>query len=183
MSEMGQGTGTRIREEAESMGETVQMQAVEVKERGREELRSQLDERTTQVGQQARSFAGALRKSGNELQGQNGDSAPAARVASGVADRIERAGGYLEQARGEDILRDAERFARQRPWLVAGVAAAAGFAASRFLKASSERRYGAYGQSGHETYDRYGDPLSSTRYASPPTVPIGPAGTGSTPAH
>jgi ElaB/YqjD/DUF883 family membrane-anchored ribosome-binding protein len=181
MSESGQGTGTRLREEAEQLGETVQMQAVEMKEKGREELREQLDQRTTQVGHEARSFAGLLRRSGQELQSQNGGTATA-RVAAGVADRIERAGGYLERARGEDVLRDAERFARERPWLVAGVAAAAGLAASRFLKASSERRYGAHGQSGHESWERHRDPLESTRYPSPPTVPVGPTGTGSAPA-
>jgi ElaB/YqjD/DUF883 family membrane-anchored ribosome-binding protein len=182
MSEMGQGTGTRVREDAESMGETVQMQAVEVKEKGREELRAQLDERTTQVGQQARSLASALRKSGSELQAENGGAASAARVTTAVADRIEQAGGYLEQARGDDLLRDAERFARQRPWLVAGMAAAAGFAASRFLKASSERRYGVHGQGGYETWDRYGNPSASTRRA-PQAIPAGSGSTGQAPAH
>lgn len=39
------------------------------------------------------------------------------------------------------MLQDVERFARERPWLVAGAAAAAGLIASRFLKASSERRF------------------------------------------
>ena len=68
MSEMGQGTGARVREEAESMGQTVQTQAVEVKEKGREEISSQLDERTTQVGQQARKFADVLRRSSTEME-------------------------------------------------------------------------------------------------------------------
>ena len=39
------------------------------------------------------------------------------------------------------MLRDAERFVRTRPWVVAGAAAAAGLVASRVFKASSERRY------------------------------------------
>ena len=63
------------------------------------------------------------------------------RAASGVAERLERFGGYLEGAKGDDLLRDGERFARERPWLVAGAAALVGFTASRLLKASSERRY------------------------------------------
>ena len=68
---------------------------------------------------------------------------------------------------------------RERPWVVAGVAAAAGFAASRFLKASSERRsgrhgtYQSYGASGHDRWDSHGDTIESSRYA----------GTGATPAH
>lgn len=179
MSEMGQRTGTGSREDAERLGETVQMQAVEVKEKGRQEISSQLDERTTQAGQQARKFAEVLRRSSTEVQGQNGGAEPVARISTAVADRIERAGGYLENARGDDLLRDAERFARERPWVVAGMAAAAGFAASRFLKASSERRYGRYGTydesfgaSGHDRWDRQSDAIESSRYV----------GTG-TPAH
>lgn len=120
--------------------EKVQEQASELKEQGREQLRHQLDDRTTQAGQQARSLAEALRKSGSELE-SGGGAAGAARVASSAADKLERVGGYLERSQGETMLRDAEQFTRQRPWLVAGAAAVAGFLASRVLKASSERRY------------------------------------------
>lgn len=169
-----QDTGSALRDQAESVSETVQTQAVEIKDKGREQLRSQLDQRTTDVGRQAKGFADVLRQSGNQAQAQNGGQATA-RITSGVADRIERAGGYLESARGDDMLRDAERFARERPWVVAGVAAAAGFAASRFLKASSERRYGS---GAHQSWDRYSDPAASSRYQSPSTVPVG-AGTSS----
>lgn len=62
-------------------------------------------------------------------------------AAEWAADRVERLGGYLEQTNGDHLLRDAEEFARRRPWLVAGMGLVAGLAASRFLKASSERRY------------------------------------------
>jgi hypothetical protein len=60
---------------------------------------------------------------------------------STAADRLEQLGGYLERVDGRSMLDDVERFARTRPWVVAGVAAAAGFAASRVLRASSESRY------------------------------------------
>ena len=49
---------------------------------------------------------------------------------------------------GDQLLRDAEEFARRRPWMVAGMGLVAGLAASRFLKASSERRYGSFGSNG-----------------------------------
>jgi hypothetical protein len=62
-------------------------------------------------------------------------------VTEGAADRIERLGGYLERTSGDAFLRDAEDLARQRPWIVAGLGLMVGLAASRFLKASSERRY------------------------------------------
>ena len=61
---------------------------------------------------------------------------------------MERLGGYLEQTNGDHLLRDAEDFARRRPWMVAGMGLVAGLAASRFLKASSERRYESFGSNG-----------------------------------
>ena len=42
---------------------------------------------------------------------------------------------------GTRIFRDVEAFARQRPWMLAGLATIAGIAAARFVKASSEGRY------------------------------------------
>jgi ElaB/YqjD/DUF883 family membrane-anchored ribosome-binding protein len=123
------------------VNEMVSEQATKVKDVGRRELRDQLNDRTAQVGGQARSLAEALRRSGTEVrQGPEG-AAVAAQITSGVADRLERAGDYLERANGDEMLRDAERFIRSRPWLLAGAAAAAGLAASRIVKASSERRY------------------------------------------
>lgn len=112
----------------------------QLKEKGRTQFRDQIDERTSQAGGQVRSFADALRRTGSDMESQSG-SEQATRIASGAADRLERVGGYLEGASGDDLLRDAERFARERPWLIAGAAAAVGFTISRLLKASSESRY------------------------------------------
>ena len=56
-------------------------------------------------------------------------------------DQADRLGDYLRSASGDSILRDVERFTRSNPWLVAGGGLVLGFAASRFLKASSSRRY------------------------------------------
>ena len=124
-----------------SLAETVSEQATKAKDQGRRELRDQLDERTTQVGHQARSLAETLRRSGAETKAQGPDEAGVERITSGVADRLERAGSYLERANGDEMLRDAEQFVRTRPWVVAGAAAAAGLLASRIFTASSERRY------------------------------------------
>ena len=143
MSEVRAGT-TGTQEATGGIAEVVSDQATRAKETGRRELRQQLDERTTQVGRQARSLAQALRRSGESLQSQGMDEdgvEGVERITSGVAERLERAGGYLERARGEEMLRDAERFVRSRPWIVTSAAAAAGFVASRVFKASSEGRF------------------------------------------
>jgi ElaB/YqjD/DUF883 family membrane-anchored ribosome-binding protein len=120
---------------------TAQERAVELKEQGKSKLGETLDQRTNEAGVQARKMAQALRRSGEQLSSEN-DAEQAAGLAEGAADRIERLGGYLERTSGTELVRDVEDFARRRPWMVAGVGLLAGLAASRFLKASSERRYG-----------------------------------------
>ena len=85
-------------------------------------------------------MAQALRRSGEQLSNE-GDGQQAAELAEGAADRIERLGGYLERTSGAELVRDVEDFARRRPWMIAGMGLVAGLAASRFLKASAERRY------------------------------------------
>jgi ElaB/YqjD/DUF883 family membrane-anchored ribosome-binding protein len=140
MSDMEAGA-TGAHEHGGGLTETVSEQATNAKDKGRRELRDQLDGRTTQLGHQARSIAETLRRSGVEAHAQGSDEAGIERITSGVADRLERAGDYLERANGDEMLRDAEQFVRTRPWVVAGAAAAAGLLASRIFKASSERRY------------------------------------------
>jgi hypothetical protein len=156
---------------------TAQDKVVELKEHGKGKLSETLDQRTNQAGEQARKMAQALRQSGEQMRGQ-GESEQAAGVVEGAADRIERLGGYLEQANGDALLRDVEQFARRRPWMIAGIGLLAGVAASRFLKASSERRYGStqtddfsnrygYGASRPSTVGGYADePLTRESYAT-----------------
>jgi hypothetical protein len=105
--------------------------------RGR--LRDQVDQRSTEAGDQVQSTAQDVRKVAEQLRGQ-GKETPA-RVAEQVADRAESFGTYLRDADGERLLRDVEDVARRQPWLVAASGLVLGFAASRFLKASSSRRY------------------------------------------
>jgi hypothetical protein len=105
--------------------------------RGR--LRDQVDQRSTQAGDQVQSAAQDVRSMAEQLRGQGKDTP--ARVAEQVADRAESFGSYLRDADGERLLGDVEAVARRQPWLVAAGGLALGFAASRFLKASSSRRY------------------------------------------
>jgi ElaB/YqjD/DUF883 family membrane-anchored ribosome-binding protein len=120
---------------------TAQEKAVELKEQGKGKLGETLDQRTTEAGGQAWKLAKAVRRSGEQLRAEGEDGQLPA-ITEGVADRMERLAGYLERTSGDDLLRDIENFTRRRPWIVAGVGLVVGLAASRFLKASSERRYG-----------------------------------------
>ena len=162
------GTMEQAGSVAREIGDAVGDRAAELRQEGTSRLRSELDIRTTQVGGQARSLAQALRESGGRLS-QDGNEQLAG-VTAGMADRMERLGGYLERMQGAELLDDAERIARRSPWLVAGAAAVAGLAASRFLKASSESRLGAV-----ERRDRRPVPMdrlgAERRAPSTPTPP------------
>ena len=115
-------------------------------------------------------MAQALRRSGEQLANE-GNGQQAAGLADGAADRIERLGSYLERTSGDELVRDLEDFARRRPWMVAGLGLVAGLAASRFLKASSERRYGASGQTGGGS-TQYGDGVLPQTGARPADEPL-----------
>jgi ElaB/YqjD/DUF883 family membrane-anchored ribosome-binding protein len=129
-----------MQEEAHQLGENVGEGAARATEAGKAKLSEQLDRQTSEAGSQARSLATTLRRSSRQLAAERGES-HSTRLSNSLAERLEQAGAYLERTQGSQLLDDAEQFARQRPWVVAGAAAVAGLMASRLLKASSDRRY------------------------------------------
>jgi hypothetical protein len=121
---------------------------------GKSLLGKQVDDRTTQIGQQIGSVAQDLRNVGDQLR-QSGAVGAAAGYVDQGADLIERVGKYLQDADSDRLIGDLEHYARKQPWAIAAAALVAGFAASRFLKTSSARRYhgaaegGSYGTGGY----------------------------------
>jgi ElaB/YqjD/DUF883 family membrane-anchored ribosome-binding protein len=134
-----EGVRQRAASTVQEAASATQEKAVELRSKSADQLREQLNSRTNGVGSQARSVAQALRRSGENLRGEG--NTQAAGITEGAAERVEQLGRYLEQVDGDQMLRDAERFARQRPWLLAGIGLLSGLVASRMMKASSERRY------------------------------------------
>jgi hypothetical protein len=132
------GTDSGARDKAQEVAgqaqEKVQQAAGEAKSR----VREQVDQRSTDAGQRVHATAGDIRTVGDELRRQGKDQP--AKLADQVAERAERVGSYLERSDGEPILRAAEDFGRRQPWAVMLGGLAVGFAASRMLKASSQRR-------------------------------------------
>ena len=133
---------TQVADVVDSAREKTQEQASHVVEKGRGALRSQVDARSTQVGEQAQSIAESLRQTALQLR-QTGDGQKAryAGVADQGADRLERVGGYLTESDAEELLSRVEEVARRQPWLVVGTGLILGIATARFLKASSTERY------------------------------------------
>lgn len=102
-------------------------------------LREQVDQRSTQAGQQLGSAADDVRSVAHELRSQ-GKETPA-RYAEQAADKAHQVAQRLESASGDELLRDVEDFARRNPWAIAAGGLMLGLAASRMLKASSSERY------------------------------------------
>ena len=82
-------------------------------------------------------MAQALRRTVDQLRSQ-GEGQQVAGMTEGAAERIERLGGYLERTSGEEFLRDAEDFARRRPWMVAGIGLVVGLVSSMLGVAGGE---------------------------------------------
>jgi ElaB/YqjD/DUF883 family membrane-anchored ribosome-binding protein len=122
-----------------SAQEQVSAKAHELGQEASLQVREQLDRRSTQAGEQVQAMGNAL-QSGVEQLRSEGKDVPA-KVMTQVAERAEDLGAYLQSAQADQMLTDLERFARRRPWVTAGVGVLAGFIASRFVKASADRRY------------------------------------------
>jgi hypothetical protein len=137
-----EGLKDKVAPKVQDAASAAQEKASELREQGSVRLRDQFDQRSNQAGTQVRSLAEALRRGGNDLSNEGNSSA--ARLTGQAADRIEQLGSYLEQKRGDELMRDIEMFARRRPWMLAGIGMLAGVAAARFVKASSEQRYDGY---------------------------------------
>ena len=80
-----------------------------------------------------------MRSVGEHLREQGKDQP--AKLADQAAERAERLGDYLKGSDADRILNDVEEFGRRQPWAVIAGGVALGIVASRFLKASSSRRF------------------------------------------
>jgi hypothetical protein len=107
---------------------------------GKSFLTKQIDDRTTQIGRQVGAVADEIRKTADQLR-ESGPVGLAADYVDQAADFVDRIGRYLQDADSDRLMRDLENVARRQPYAVAAAALALGFAASRFLKTSSARRY------------------------------------------
>ena len=141
--ETSRGTLEEAQEKGSELLATAQEQvagkAIEMRKEATFQLNQQVDQRSTQAGDQLQAVARALHSAVDDLRSEGNTSS--SDLMDGIAERTEKLGTYLRSTDAERILDDVEQFARRRPWLAAGTAAVAGFVASRFLKASSDRRY------------------------------------------
>lgn len=164
-----------------STTDQVRDKAQEGAQQAKGRVREQVDQRSTQAGEQLTSQAGDVKTLAEELRNQ-GKEGPA-KVAEQAAGHVEKLGGYLQDSDADRILSDVEDYARQNPWAVAAGGLALGFLASRFVKASTDKRLAA--SNGGSPTPRPAIPpttTASTTGATPGTTVSGPGGTGTSEA-
>lgn len=152
-------TTEQAKERLEEGALQIKEKASEAKVRTREQLRAQIDTRSNETGEQMTSTASALRQTAQRLRTEQRE--PQAKVLEQIAERTDRFGRYLTETDGDRMLRDVERIARSRPWLVAGAGTVLGFLAARFTKASSSHRYDENGGSTGAVHSRPALPRGS----------------------
>jgi hypothetical protein len=151
----------KAQDKAEQAAGQAQEKAQKAAGQAQAKVREQLDQRSSQLAGQVREQASDLRSVSGALRDQGKDRP--AQAVDRLAGYAEQAGSYLRDKDADAMLSDAEDFGRQKPAAVAAGALALGFVASRFLKASSSKRYSA--RSLHE-------PPSLRRTASSPAAEI-----------
>ena len=139
VTRQAQDAAGQVADKAREATAQARQQAAQTTRQAKGMLRGQVDQRSTQLGQQVTGQAADMRSVAEQLR-QQGKDTPA-RVAERLAGRAEQVGGYLQISDADQILDDVEDFVRSNPWAVAAGALGLGFAAARFLKASSSRRY------------------------------------------
>jgi ElaB/YqjD/DUF883 family membrane-anchored ribosome-binding protein len=117
----------------------------------RQKAASQLNEQKARATDSLGSVADAVRQSTRQLRDQQFDTV--AQVVERAADQIERLSNHLRERDLDELVAEAQQFARQQPAMFIGTSFAAGLLAARFIKASrpaesyGNRAYGSYGGS------------------------------------
>jgi hypothetical protein len=139
MAQSDAGTGEQVKDKAADVAGQAQEKAQQAAGQARDQVRSQIDQRSTDAGQKVSEQGSDLRAVGDQLREQGKDGP--AKLADQAAHHVERAGSWLSESDADKILHDVEDAARKNPWAVVAGGVVLGFAASRFLKASSSDRY------------------------------------------
>jgi hypothetical protein len=164
---------------AAEVADRVQNTARQAGGHAQQKLREQLDQRTSQAAARITEQASDMRSVSEALREQ-GKGGPA-KAAERMAGYAERVGDYLRERDSDQLLADAEDFGRRQPWAIATGGLALGFAASRFLKASSSRRYqNRSGGSQPEHLNRPSSPSAANGIAAGP-LPTPAAGATTSP--
>ncbi len=142
-----EGQGEQVTEQAKQQSQQVaqqtQQKAGQLADQTGQQVKSQLASRKDQAAEQLSPIKTALQETGQQLRNQ--DQGSVAQYAEKAADQVERFSSYLRESDVDEIIDEARNFARSKPALFLGGAAALGFFGTRFLKSSSEKDGGSTG--------------------------------------
>ncbi len=143
----GGATTGQAKQQGQQLAGQARQQADKIATWGGEQVRVQLGNQKHNATQRIAPVQTALRETAHQLrkQGQN-----SAQYVDRATDRLERFSDYLRDTDVDEIVGEARGFARRRPALFLGGAAALGFLATRFLKSSSQEQDASQGE-GYET--------------------------------
>jgi exonuclease VII large subunit len=147
--------------------------AAGVMDKARDAAMSRLETGKSRAAESVSGVAESLRQAGRSMD-QNTDL-PVGEYMHQAAEQLERLSHTLISKEPEELLMEAERYARRQPAVFLGLAFATGLVAARFLKSSRggvtlrDRAVGAYqsattegvsaGTSAYESQPRYSEPV------------------------
>src|SRR5579884_2569743 len=165
----GQAATDGVEQKAHDVAGQAQEKAQAAASQVKGKLREQVDQRSAQAADQINEQASDLRAVSQSLREQ-GKEGPA-HAADRLAAYAEKVGGYLRDRDSDALLADVEDFGRRQPWAVGAAGLVLGFAAARFLKASSRERYASrygYSQGGQGQRARPERAPEPPSYSGPP---------------
>lgn len=131
----GSATGSSMGEQAQGVVDQVQQVAGQVAGQAKQQAVSQVETQKGQAAEGLGTVAEAARGLGDQLREK--DQAGLAGYVDQAAERIEHFSEYVRSTDVNDILGDAQQFARRQPSLFLGGAFLVGLAASRFLRSTA----------------------------------------------
>ncbi len=139
----GERVTEQAKQQSQQLARQARQQANQLANRGSEQVKSRLATQKDQAAERLSPIKTALQETGQQLRNQ--DQGSVAQYADKAAEQVERFSGYLRESDVDEIIDEARNFARSRPALFLGAAAALGFFGTRFLKSSSEQDGGSTG--------------------------------------
>lgn len=136
-TEGGGQTTEQAKQQGQQLAQQARQQAGELANRGTEQVKSQLANQKHDASQRMVPVQSALRETAQQLRKQGQGNV--GQYADRAADQVERFSGYLRETDVDEIVDEVRGFARRRPALFLGAAAALGFFGTRFLKSTSQQ--------------------------------------------
>lgn len=172
--------GKDIKNAAQEATERAKQEAARLGDKAKQHAEGYADEKKNEAGERIGTLASSLRALADKLE--NEEQWLAGYVSS-AADQLDDFSNTVRNREVGEILQDVESFARRQPTLFLAGAAAIGFAAGRFMKASSDRRrqerYDAYDYE-RADYERADYDRADYQPATPAATPATGTGTGGT---